>query len=297
MRPHLIFLAVLALALPAFAGRGHNHYGGGHGLNVSIDADYGDLTDCNQIRVTYDGQVVPMVSEDLPVGGLRSLKVRSDRNGGIHVNGGAGAFAVKVCKASALGDVRDIQVRLSGNEVSAERSEDSKSVVYFLVSAPRGATLDLSANNGPIGIHSVDGTVTARAKNGPISVKDSSGTLDIDTQNGPIAFSGDSGNVKLHANNGPISVKLLGSGWTAGSLDAATQNGPLTLKLPRAYRSGVVVESDGNGPVSCRAEACRDVRRFNDDGDDDRPRRIELGSGARAVTLSTTNGPIAVKEE
>lgn len=299
MRRNLIFIAALALALPAFAGDGHDHWGSHRGLSISMDDDYGDITDCSQIRVTYDGRVVPMVSEDLPgVGGLRSLKVRSDRHGGIRVTGGASAFAVKVCKASALGSVRDIQTHLSGNEVSADRiDEDSKSVVYFLVSVPRGATLDLSATNGPIGIDSVDGNVTARAKNGPISVKESSGTLDIDTQNGPISFSGNSGNVKLHANNGPISVRLGGSGWTGGSLDAATQNGPLSLKLPRGYRSGVVVESDGNGPVTCRAEGCRDVRRFNDDGEDDRPRRIELGSGAKAITLSTTNGPISVKED
>src|SRR5207253_49023 len=102
-----------------------------------------------------------------------------------------------------------------------------------------------------------DGTVNARAQNGPISVKDSSGTLDITTVNGPISFAGDSGNVKLRATNGPISVKLHGTAWTAGTLNAETQNGPMSLKLPRGYGSGVVVESDGNGPVTCRAEACR----------------------------------------
>jgi DUF4097 and DUF4098 domain-containing protein YvlB len=227
---------------------------------------------------------------------MHSLRIRSDRNGGIHVRGGASSFAVKACKASALSDARDIRVRVSGNEVSADRGDDNYTVVYYIVSAPRGASLDLSSNNGPIAIHAVDGSVTAQAHNGPIAVKDSSGTLDITTQNGPIAFDGDSGNVKLHAINGPISVRLAGSGWNGGSLDAATENGPLSLHLPRGYRSGVVVESDGHGPVTCRAEACRDVRRFNDDGEDDRPRRIELGSGSRAVTLSTNNGPIAIKE-
>jgi DUF4097 and DUF4098 domain-containing protein YvlB len=170
-------------------------------------------------------------------------------------------------------------------------------VVYYIVNVPRGASLDLSANNGPIAIQSVDGTVTAHAHNGPIAVKDSTGSLDITTQNGPISFAGDSGNVKLHATNGPISVRLAAGSWNGGTLDAATENGPLSLKLPRGYRSGVVVESDGNGPVTCRAEACRDVRRFNDEGEDDRPRRIELGSGSHAVTLSTNNGPIAVKED
>ena len=295
MRRLLIPAAILALALPAFAS--HGRYSTGHGFNVNIDDDYEDLTSCSQIHVTYDGRDVPMITEDLPVSGLRSLKIRSDRNGGIHVNGGAGAFAVKACKAAALSDGRDIRVHLNGNEVSADGNDDSYTVVYYLVSMPRGASVDLSSNNGPIAIHSVDGTVTAHAHNGPIAVKDSSGTLDINTQNGPISFAGDSGTVKLHATNGPISVKLAGSAWNGGSLDAATENGPLSLKLPRGYRSGVVVESDGHGPVTCRAEACRDVRRFNEDGDDDRPRRIELGSGARAVTLSTNNGPIAVKED
>ena len=294
MRRLLIPIAILALALPAFAG--HNRYGSGRGFTVNIDNDYDDITDCGQIHVTYDGRDVPMISEDLPVGGARSLKIHGDRNGGIQVSGGR-AFSVRVCKASAFGDARNIRVNLSGNEITADRGDDSNSVVYYLVSVPRGGALDLSANNGPISIRSVDGNVTAHAHNGPISVTDSSGSLDISTQNGPISFAGDSGTVKLHATNGPISVKLAGSGWNGGSLDAATENGPLTVRLPRGYRSGVLVESDGHGPMTCRAEACRDVRRFDDNGDDDRPRRIELGSGTRAVTLSTNNGPIAVKED
>lgn len=294
MRRILIPTAILALALPAFAGR--NHWSN-HGFSVNVDDEYQSITDCSQIHVTYDDRDVPVISEDLPVGGLRSLKIRSDRNGGIYVTGGGNAFAVKVCKASALGDARDIRAHLSGNEVSADRDEERNSVVYFLVTAPRGGSIDLSSHNGPMCIRSVDGTVTAHAQNGPISVKESTGNLDISTQNGPIGFVGDSGTVKLRATNGPISVKLQGSAWTSGSLDAETQNGPMSLKLPRGYRSGVVVESDGNGPVTCRAEACRDVRRFNDEGDDERPRRIELGSGPKSVTLSTNNGPVTVKED
>src|SRR5207302_6445450 len=109
-----------------------------------------------------------------------------------------------------LSEARNIRVHLNGNEISADRDHGSNAVVYYLVSAPRGVTLDLNSNNGPIAIHSVDGTVTAHAHNGPIAVKDSSGTLDITTQNGPISFTGDSGTLKLRATNGPISVKLAG---------------------------------------------------------------------------------------
>jgi hypothetical protein len=295
MRRLLTFIGVCALALPALAGNGR-HWGGNHGLSFNIDDEDGNVTDCSQIHVMYDGRDVAMITEELPVSSLRSLKVHSDRNGGIHVNGGAGVFSVKACKASALGDPRDLRVQLQGNEIITDGADREGTVIYYIVNAPRNATLDLTANNGPIGIDGVDGTVTAHAQNGPISLKDSSGTLDISTQNGPIAFAGDSGKVKLHATNGPISVKLGGSSF-AGNLDVETVNGPLSLKLPRGYRSGVVVESSGNGPVTCRAEDCRKIRRFNDEGESDWPRRIELGSGARAVTLSTSNGPIAIKED
>src|SRR5947207_9541839 len=137
MRRLLIPLSILALVLPALAG--HSRYGSSHGFSINIDDDYQNITDCGQIHVTYDGRDVPMISEDLPVGGVRSLKVRSDRNGGIYVSGGASAFAVKACKASALGDARDIRVHLSGNEITADRDDDNYAVVYYLVSVPRGA--------------------------------------------------------------------------------------------------------------------------------------------------------------
>src|SRR5215467_16086314 len=118
MRRLLIPIGVLALALPAFAGT-HSRYSNGHGFNVNIESDDEGLTDCGQIHVTYDGRDVPMITEDVPVSGLRSLKIRSDRNGGIHVSGGASSFAVKACKASALSDARNIRVNLSGNEISS----------------------------------------------------------------------------------------------------------------------------------------------------------------------------------
>ena len=63
--------------------------------------------------------------------------------------------------------------------------------------------------------------------------------------------------------------------------------------MPSSFRSAVVVESEGRGPVSCRAEACRQARRTWDDEDN---RRIEFGSGPAVVHLSTVNGPVSVRE-
>jgi hypothetical protein len=307
MRRLSILPALIALALPiaAVSGpyHGHSEYSN-HELSVSID-DWEDVRDCSALHVRYNDRTVPVIEENVPVSGLRSLKVRSDRNGSIRVVGTtASTFGVKACKASALGNANDIRVNVSGNEVTANRvDEDSRSIVYFLVSVPRSSTVDLDATNGPISIDGVDGSVTAHALNGPIAVKGSNGTLDIHTQNGPISFAGNSGNVKLRATNGPISVKLDGSSWTTGNLDASTENGPLSLKVPSDYRSGVHVETDGNSPVSCRGAACRAAKKaYAESGDDDDdygprwPRRIDLGSGSRAVTLSTHNGPVSVKE-
>jgi hypothetical protein len=306
MRRLALVPALIALALPLAAVsdyHGRSDYSN-HGLSVSID-DWEDVRDCSALHVRYNDRTVPVVEENVPVSGMRSLKVRSDRNGSIRVVGStASAFGVKACKASALGNANDIRVTVSGNEVSADRADnDSRSIVYFIVSTPRNATLDLDATNGPISIDGVDGSVTAHALNGPIAVKDSLGTLDIHTQNGPISFAGNSGKVTLRATNGPISVKLAGSSWTSGNLDASTENGPLSLKVPASYGSGVHVETDGNSPVSCRGAACRSAKKaYAESGDDDEdygprwPRRLDLGSGARVVTLTTHNGPVSVKE-
>jgi hypothetical protein len=304
MRRLALLPALIALTLPLAAGsHSYNSDYSSHGLSVSID-DWEDVRDCSALHVRYNDRAVSVIEENVPVSSLRSLKVRSDRNGAIRVIGSsASSFAVKACKASALGNVSDLRVNVSGNEVSADRGEtDGRSVVYFLVFAPRNATLDLDASNGPISIDGVDGSVTAHALNGPIAVKASSGTLDVNTDNGPISFAGDSGNVKLRATNGPISVKLTGGSWGTGNLNASTENGPLSLKLPSGYRSGVLVETDGNSPVTCRATGCASAKKASAKSDDDDgfgprwPRCIELGSGTRAISLSTHNGPVAVKE-
>jgi DUF4097 and DUF4098 domain-containing protein YvlB len=291
MRRFLSFLALSFLALPVFAYRSH-------GLNVTISTEDDEpLTRCDQIRASFDGERVPMTEETLDARGVRTLTVHTSRNGGVYVIGSDdGVYSVKACRAAAFADVSSIRTGINGGTVTAEGPDRSDWVVYFIVRAPRNASLDLSAHNGPIAVRDVIGTITAHTQNGPLSLKNDSGTIDASAVNGPVSFAGDSGDVKLRVENGPLSVKLSSDYWGRGSLDASTANGPLSLKLPQNYRSGVVVETDGNGPVSCKAAACRGVRAFRDDGEEDRPRRIELGSGSMVVHLSTTNGPLSIKE-
>jgi DUF4097 and DUF4098 domain-containing protein YvlB len=290
-----IIAAAALLIAPTLFAHDQIH---GHHQNISISTpDYEELTSCSQIRVSYDDAPAVRAEEELPVGNLRSLKITSDHNGGIRVAGwDQPRYAVTVCKAAADASLlSQVRARLSGNEVTTDGPEDGQWVAYLLVRTPRNASLDVETHNGPIGLHSVNGTINAHAQNGPISVKDSSGTIDAETVNGPISLAGGSGNVRVSATNGPLSVKLNGSRWD-GTLVGTTQNGPLSVRIPHNYGGGVEVTAKGHGPISCKADACRDLQRSWHDDDDRAPRQLSFGSGAKNVTLTTVNGPVSVKE-
>ncbi|MCU1348570.1 MAG: hypothetical protein JWO56_1600 [Acidobacteria bacterium] len=307
-------VAGLVTSIPLIAEHTHIHrHDGGHSLTIGSHYDDDDgtpVTECSQLNVRFDDDRGARAEEELPAANLRSLKVRGSHHGGVQIVGwDRPTYSVKACKAAALAsDLAQIRATFTGDELRTEGPDgDERWVVVYLIRSPRNAVLDLQALNGEISLRDVQGTVIARAENGPISLKNSAGTIDAQTHNGPISLAGGSGNMKLVAQNGPISVRLSGTSWEGGKLDAQTENGPLSLKLLRNYRSGVVVESDGHGPVSCRAQACReqirDSRSSSNDGDDDdadddhdQPRRFELGSGAQVVHLSTNNGPLSVKD-
>ena len=289
MRRILLALCLLAVATTLSAsGRYRNH-----GMSTSIDDD--DLVNnCGAVRVTFNDRPAIRAEESVPVGSLRSLSVRAPQNGGVYVIGGtSSSYEVTACKAAWYeDDLSQIRTHVSGNEVTADGPSSGEWTVFFIVRAPRGASLDLRTYNGPISLRGVNGTVTANATNGPISAKESSGTMNLETENGPVSLDGGSGTMKLSAENGPVSVRLRGTSWD-GNIEAHTQNGPASLRIPAGFRSGVVVESDGHGPVSCRAAACREARRTWDDEDN---RKIELGSGPTVVRMSTVNGPVSVRE-
>jgi len=293
MRRFALTVLAAVLIVPAAFAR-HT----GFNVNISTD-DFEEITRCDQIRITIGDEPAVRAEEQVDGSSLRSLKVVSDRNGGVRVTGWDGpGYSITACKAAANGTaLATIHAKLSGNELTATNTDDSYGIVYFLVRAPRGAVLDLYASNGEVSVHHVEGNITATTENGPVSIKASSGTINARAQNGPISFGGaSSGTVKLSAQNGPISVKLDGTTFN-GSLDASTSNGPLSVKVPRGYRSGVVVESDGHSPFACRAEACDQVRsmKSGDDDNDFFPRRVEFGSGPTVVHLSSHNGPVSVK--
>ena len=288
-----ITLLILTLTVLSLFAAGAVFGGHGRGVSINISHDGDDrVTTCADLNVRFDDERARMVSEEVPIGQVRSLKISNAYNGGIHVVGEGSAYSVTACKAASIpSEVGKIRVSVRDNEIVTDGPDNTDWAIFFLVRAPRNAVLDLSTKNGEISVRDLTGNVTARAKNGPVSLKNTSGTIDAKSVNGPVSIAGGSGTVKLSTTNGPLSVKL-DSEWQ-GNMEGSTQNGPLSVRIPRGYRSGMIVESLGHGPISCRASACGEARRTWNDEDE---RRIEIGSATANVRLSTVNGPVAVKE-
>ena len=268
-----------------------------HDFNINGDR-------CTADNFRWDGEQSYVEKQVINAGSLRSLRA-AVTHAPIAVTGGSSnGYVIEVCKAAAdPADLRAIRVTLDDNELRADGPDGRRWLVSYQIRMPNGGSIDVQAENGPVSIKDVNGTVVARASNGPLALSNTSGSVNATTINGPISVRGGSGDMKVRAQNGPLAVTLEGDSWRNGSLDASTENGPLSLRLPRNYGSGVVVESNGRGPVTCRAEGCEQFRAQRDEDDyrgrhwNNEPRRIELGRGAEAVRLSTVNGPITIKDE
>lgn len=260
---------------------------------VSIDDSRAD-EGCGGLRVRFGGEpaLLEETTHSLPAGPPARISVED--GGGLRVRGGRGSSVeVTACRFGADADaLSGVSVDVKGSSVTARGSRRGDSTVFLLVTMPKGASLDLSAGNGPVSVRDVAGSVALKAANGPVSIRDLHGTLDATVANGPVTIRGGSGSYRVRAANGPLDVSLAGTAWEGGSLDASTVNGPLTLSLDPGFASPVRVESGAFSPVSCRASACDGARK--DRGDE--TRTIEIGSGEPVVRLRATNGPVTVRD-
>jgi len=284
-------LAFALTSLPALAGRHGFHQG--DGLNISTS---GAPRSCADIKVRFGSRDVVREEQSFTVpGSVRTFRLDSPASGGIVVTGFDGRdYSVTACKfASSDSALRALAVTTTGGEVTVSEPGDETSGIYFLVKAPRNASLDLSATNGPMSITDVTGDLTLRMENGPLSLKNVHGKVEARTVNGPIGFSGGSGDWKVRAENGPVTAHLSGRRWDGGELVADAVNGPVTLRVDPEFESGIRVERTESSPFACRAAVCGESRRRDRDRSE---RTIELGSGTAVVKLRATNGPISIRD-
>jgi len=297
MNRFLRLFLLISVASYSFSANAGDHR---HSMTNSVD-DQGAY-DCSRVRAYFDDEETVRGEQDFTLTAAQVPQLQMDSTvGGIEVRGWDGSdYHFRVCKtaggatvAEAQQTLQQIRVEVASGKISVHGPGDEGQnwSVYLLVQAPRNANVDLKSTNGPISLRELSGKVTARTTNGPISIKDCSGEVNASAHNGPISLKGSTGDIHAETQNGPISVSLTGTAWQGVGLQAQAQNGPVSLFVPENYQSGVVVQTDGHSSMSCRASACGNARKTWDEG----YRRIELGSGAPAVKLSTVNGPASVQ--
>src|SRR6185369_9521463 len=142
MKRFLIGLAIAVATLPLAA---HSHAGHDHSdVSISIDSEDGNITECNQIKVTFAGEPAVRAEENIPAANLQRLRVNAKERGGVRVAGwDQSGWSIKACKAAANASaLSDVHVSLRGDELTATNDGD-ESMVYFLIQAPKNAVLDV----------------------------------------------------------------------------------------------------------------------------------------------------------
>jgi len=289
MRKGAVILGVVLAvgSTSAWAGdRGMSHRGGD------------EAKSCDDMNVNFDDRETYEAQETftIPAG---QLDVTAAKNGGVSLQrGDSNQYEVQVCKFVAAENKSQGDQLLS--QIVAERGSGKLSVrgpqgdrdwvASMIIRVPAGASMNVEAHNGPLSARDINGTFNLNTLNGPISVKNVSGKVTAKAKNGPIAFAGDGGDLSLDTQNGPISIELKNTAWQGGKLDAHANNGPISLNLPKGYQSGVVLTSTGHAPMSCSADVCSEARKTWDDDE----KRIEFGSSAPVIKISTVNGPVSV---
>jgi len=272
-----------------------------HRHSVGMSVHHGEpIESCSDLNISFDSNrrsIVQSEQRTITKAEAPTLHIQAESNGGLQVEGwDNNDYAVTLCKAAdpdndAERVLSQIHLTFQNGElgVSGPSSHDRWSAHIF-VKAPKGTSLNLRVNNGPMGLYHTDGNIKAHAQNGPITVMHCSGDVDLSTQNGPVTLEDNSGKLRVDAQNGPLTIALSGTNWNGSGIEAHANNGPLTVEIPSGYQSGVLVESEGHSPFQCHSSVCSEGRK---NWDDDR-KSIEFGSGPTVVHLSTVNGPVSV---
>jgi len=288
-------ICVAGLCVPAGAQNRRDH-------NLSINAD-GNAEHCSDLKVRANGGEIAQATEtfNLQRSEAPMLEINDSAGQGvIRVRAwDQSTYAIEVCKVAVADNraaaeqlVRGINVMRSAGRFSTAgpaNRDDGRWQLYFIVRAPKDANLDIQSRNGPVSVAQMAGNTKLRAVNGPVSIQDCTGMVDAQTTNGPISFSGNGGEVKLNATNGPISLKLSGDVWNGSKLEAHTENGPISVSAADTFRTGLRLETDGNAPLNCRAEFCRNA--WTDGTSNQRVLQL---NGSDTIRVTTHNGPVSV---
>ncbi len=299
MRTALVISALLPLVLAPPSGQGGGSYRHDGSFDISVHG-HGGPADCSDLEIEAPGRSVETAQEHLTVErGKSALTVAAGPRGGVVVTGWEGDhYDVVACKAAVGEDgagaralLAEVTVHERARALVTAGPAGEDWLVYLIIRAPRGAAMELSAENGPLSLRRAQGRFAIRGANGPVSLDEVEGEVSVEVENGPVSIAAGAGSMSVRTENGPIAVSLAGTDWEGQGLDARAVNGPLSLELGEGYRGGVRIESAGHAPWSCGGPCARAERTRVDGG-----RQLELGPQPARVRLSTVNGPVSITE-
>jgi hypothetical protein len=270
--------------------------------NVSIStADETPLERCDQVKVFFGSERHPRPtarderSFTLRGSETRTLQMHVEGSAGMALRGTKGSdYVVTACRAAAgstdekaRAALDEVQVAFDAGRLSMSGPSGDDWMVYFLVQVPSDATLDLKADNGPIGLRDVSGTIRARTHNGPLELDGCEGEIDVAAENGPVSLRAGGGRQKVSVVNGPLAIELRGTRWDGDGIEADATNGPLSLTIPERYESGVSLKMSGNSPIHCSA-GCEGAWQPG------RSQNLLFGSSHPVIHITTVNGPVEI---
>jgi hypothetical protein len=288
----VLLLGGALAAPPAFASD--------HNVSIHTEDDT-PLERCDQVRVIFGPKSHPRPtaraerSFTLKRSETRSLEMHVQGPAGMALRGSTGSdYAVTAClMASGSTDERaqaaldEVQVAFDAGRLTMSGPAGDDWLVYFLVQVPEDATLDLQADNGPIDLRGISGSIRARTHNGPLALDGCEGEIDVAAENGPVSLRAGAGRQHVSVVNGPLAIELRGTRWDGEGIEADATNGPLSLTIPDRYESGVSLKMSGNSPVHCTA-GCEGAWQPG------RPQNLLFGSSRPVIHITTQNGPVEI---
>ena len=222
---------------------------------------------------------------EMTIPATASLSVDGGRNGGIKVKGSERSdILVRACvqtwgvsDEAARAVASGIRISTGGTIKADAASEENWSVSYEVL-VPRNIDLNLKAQNGGIGIASVEGR------------------LEFETQNGGVHLMDVAGDLKGRTTNGGVHVALAGNSWRGSGLDVTTTNGGVHLTMPDSYAANIETGTTNGGfhsDIPALSVSNEDVK-----GPNRRQRATRLNTvlngGGAPIRLMTTNGGVHI---
>lgn len=271
-----------------------------HRSSVSM-SDESSSDDCSQRLRVSNEEFARLRDEETRTIPNQPLHVIAAHNGGIQLSTwDKPEISVKLCKEAGAETqdaakklLAETRLEINGGTVQVHTPDsdpDYSLGTLVLIKAPRGASLEMQAENGGIALNGFDGTAKAKTENGGISFKKSTGTLVAEAQNGGISIKDCSGDVNANVENGGLSISLP-EHWDGKGLEAHTHNGGLVIGVPQNISTGVEIVGSEHTSIICKDDICNNVERTWDSGH----KILRLGTGSALVHATTVNGGIIVR--